>query len=245
MFTDIHHHLVHGVDDGPRTFEETQQMILTAHQNNISHLIATAHIAPGISPFPFEAYYKHLTMAQQWCQQNNIPLSIYPGTEILYTDSTARLLMEGQVPTLAETKNVLLEFSPKATYNTIYQAAMVLGGAGYKVIIAHAERYETLRSLKKLRKLREEQHVAIQINARGILEHRFNSFNRWLNKAVKEEQIDIVASDAHNVRNRKCNLQEAYEELLSRFGEQVALKLCVENPREVLRIPLSQLKLPT
>ena len=44
---DIHHHLVYGVDDGPKTWEDTEAMLCAAEKQGIETIIATPHVFPG------------------------------------------------------------------------------------------------------------------------------------------------------------------------------------------------------
>ena len=87
MFADVHHHLLWGVDDGPKTFEETQQMIYEMVQEDVQYVIATVHATPGRVRFPAETYFKHLRQAQQWCTAKGLEVMIYPGSEIFYTSN--------------------------------------------------------------------------------------------------------------------------------------------------------------
>ena len=54
---DIHEHLIYGVDDGARTFEQMTAMLEAARANNVSVVAATAHITPGRRLFPSDAYF--------------------------------------------------------------------------------------------------------------------------------------------------------------------------------------------
>ena len=114
MFVDIHHHLIYGIDDGAQSFAGTEKMIRHA-------------------PFPMEDYLKHLQETREYLDRENIDLTLYTGSEALYTPSTPYQLSEGKVPTLAGTRYVLIEFSPDDTYKYLTDAAgaEALDGAWY------------------------------------------------------------------------------------------------------------------
>ena len=234
MFVDIHHHLIWGLDDGASTFRETKQMLLVAQREGVSRIIATPHALPGRKPFPLSDFNKRLQMTQQWCVQKGLPIELHAGSEIMYTDDTTRLLREHKIPTLAGTRYVLVEFLPEDSFDRLRSAARVLGGAGYLPIFAHVERYRCLRHIDHVRELHEEYQVILQMNANTLLSKQGFLMSRWMNKVIEAGWIQIIATDAHNTGGRKCCLRDAYQTLKQEYGEQVAQRLCVENPKNIL-----------
>lgn len=234
MLVDLHHHILYGMDDGARTFEDTMQMILAAKAEGIVRIAATPHAVPGREYFHMERYWRHLRKAQEWCSQNAPEVELCSGAEIFYTEDTVRLLEEEKILTLNGTRNLLLEFPVRAPFEHLLHAARTVGNAGYQPVFAHAERYRCLRSLKNLRRLHEEFEVLIQINADSILHPDGWLFSRWMRHVLEEELADAVASDAHNIKNRKCTLGECFDKLKHEYGEACALRLCSETPASLL-----------
>lgn len=234
MFIDIHHHIVYGVDDGSGTLEESQQMILKAVGERVDTIVATSHVQPGIEPFPIRRYTQHLIELQKWCRNCNIPMALYPGSEIMYTDMAVRLLREGKVPTLANTRYVLVEFSVDESYEYIKAAARSLGSMGYWPVLAHAERYKCLRKYDRINELRDGYNVLIQMNAGTILDKKGFIIDRWKDKMLGAGLIDIVASDAHNTRSRKCRMWQCYKHCAERYGQDMARKLFIDIPSGII-----------
>ena len=208
MFVDIHHHLIYGVDDGAQTWEDTQKMILRAVDEGITDIVCTSHATPGITPFPTEKYLAHFAQAQQWCSENQLPITLHTGCEILYTDASPHLLKEGHYPSLAETWTVLVEFSGDVPYSRMCEAARLFGNAGFTVIFAHVERFDPMRNFKHVRELREEYGVYMQMNANTVLMKKGFFADRWTRKMLDEGYIDCIATDAHNTTSRPCRMRE-------------------------------------
>ena len=141
---DIHHHLLYGLDDGPSRFDEAARMAECAAQDGIRTLIATPHVYPGVRPFQREMYDEALERLNQHCSRKGVPLSILGGAEIRHTDAAVRLLEEGRLPTMNGTSFVLVEWSTSADAQSIADAVREYANAGYRVIIAHIERYRGL-----------------------------------------------------------------------------------------------------
>lgn len=234
MFIDIHHHLIHGVDDGPKTFEQTQKMIVASRKDKVKHIIATSHAMPGRREFPMETYLEHLKMAQEWCEENEIPVQIHQGAEILYEDGAVRLLDHGRIPTLCGGPYVLVEFLPSDPYKLLCQAALRLGNAGYIPIFAHVERYDCLDHLDKIRALREEYQVQIQVNAHTLLMRQGFFQLRNLKKMIRTGLVDYLATDSHNTDGRKTCMRACRAKAEEWFEEELLDRLMYENALDIL-----------
>lgn len=235
-FVDLHHHLIYGVDDGARSLEDMQKMILRAEQEGVTDLVCTSHVTPGHHPFPMERYQRHMEEARVFIAERGIDLRLHTGCEILYTESSARLVREGQVPTLAGCDVVLVEFTPDMTFRQMAEAATSFGTAGYEVLVAHVERYDALRNLKNVRALRDDYSVYMQMNANTVTTKKGFFTERWVRHMLEDGYIDCVATDAHNLSSRPCNLRVCYDMLEGRFGKELADDLCGGFQRRLLNI---------
>ena len=222
-FTDIHHHLLYGLDDGPATAEDMAAMLQAAYASGVKTLVATPHISPGIVPFAWETFWQRMAQAQQASHALGLDMAILPGAEMLYTYQAERYLAERRIPTLAGDRKVLVEFSGNIRLGELESALQVILSNGYVPIVAHIERYRCLmQSHTRTIALRRAYGAQFQINCDSLL-HCANPFvHRTLTSLLAERQIDYVASDAHNTGNRACRMQEAYEKLVAAYGEPYA-----------------------
>lgn len=234
MLVDIHQHLLYGVDDGSKTLGDAQAMLRRACEQGVTHLVLTPHATPGEEKFPAEECSYQFQELQVWCDQEELPILLYSGAEILYTDATVRALTDMTVPTLAGTRHVLVEFLPTVTWEELQGAARRLGSVGYSPVFAHVERYRCLRSLDRLAELHDDYQVITQVNANTFLRKKGFLENRWLRMAMEEELIDVAASDAHGMSFRPCQLGECYREIKKTYGTDMARRLCVEYPGYII-----------
>ncbi len=108
MFTDIHNHIIYGVDDGASRREETFSMIDEAVRDGVNTIISTPHVTPGEHEFHDDLYERHFGIAQDYIREKGYDLRLFQGAEILFTPYTVRMLREKRVRTLAESRYVLL-----------------------------------------------------------------------------------------------------------------------------------------
>lgn len=225
-FVDIHHHLAYGVDDGARNRRHMYRMLDCAASQGIHAIIATSHITPGVRRFDMEGYRRALREAREYCEASGYDMTIYEGCEILYTRQTCRLLQEGEIPTLAGTDFVLVEFSPDIRFAKLREALQDLISAGYRPVVAHVERYNclTLR-LGRTARLKDELNVYFQMNCSTLLKdkgYRLHRFCQWM---LEHDLVDALGTDAHNTSSRRAKMKAAWKYLKWEYGSSYAEQL--------------------
>ena len=236
MICDIHHHVVYGVDDGARDRDMSIRMLEKAASEGVTHLVCSSHITPGRPSLNMDRYLRHFDDLCSIVRERDLGLRLYTGSEILYSEYTPHGLKIGEVPTLAATWTVLVEFWPDVTYDVIKRAAADLMNEGFCMVCAHVERFACLREGDKLAELRERYLVKTQMNGSTIL-HSHDFFgDRWVKRVLHDDLIDIAASDAHNVDTRCCKLGQVYDFLQKHYGTDRAEDLCWNHPAELLQL---------
>lgn len=222
-FTDIHQHLLFGMDDGPDSFPRTVAMMRKAWENGAVRIIVTPHVSPGLKPFNYRRYMRKLRLVQDFCEENRIPMEIYGGAEIMYTPMTPSMLAEGKIPTLADTAYVLIEFPAKVAYKDIQRASRRLTAYGYRPILAHVERYKCLmRRTSRMYDLKEDYDVRYQMDCETVLKPKGFFVSRAVRKMLEGEMIDYVASNAHNTKSRRVRMEDTYRKLRREYGRTYA-----------------------
>ena len=230
-FIDIHHHLLHGVDDGSQSLNMSLRMAKRAYEAGTRVIVATPHVTPGVERIPEETFQQRLEELRAACAKERMELRILLGAEILYTDMTCRLLSEGRVPTLAGTEYVLVEFMPGVRFDALYKALEGILRAGFLPVVAHVERYACLASSPRRANLIKDEleGVLFQMNNSTILGGRGFFSDLHTRRLLDEGLIDITASDAHNLRERPTRMREAYEKLKEEYDGVYAGNLTGAN----------------
>lgn len=215
LLTDIHQHLLWGLDDGPGTPDAMQAMLLEAHRQGIAQVAATCHACPGMTPFDRGLYQARLEEAQAFCRSQSLAVQVLPGAEIAWTYQTVSSLRQGKLPTLGSTDHVLLELWRDVSLQEAKSAVRSLIGAGYRPVLAHVERYRCFSWWPgQALKFRAETGALFQVNAATLL-RPCSWQQRWLVRNLLEAHgMDAVATDAHGSDARPINLRQAHEWLL-------------------------------
>lgn len=210
--TDIHQHLLWGIDDGADSKEIMYSMLREAQRQGIKTIVATSHARPGLQPFDMGLYTERLTEAQCFCKAEDLGICVLPGAEIAWTHQTPLALRQGKIPTMGGTDYVLLELWRNISWQAAQDAVKQLTRAGYCPVLAHPERYLAfIRSPKKTLQFRNETGALLQLNADTVLSPRNYWERRFTEYLLKEGAVDAIASDAHDCINRPVNMEAAYQ----------------------------------
>lgn len=228
--TDIHQHLLWGVDDGAETPEHMQAMLREAHRQGIRTVVATPHAIPGLEPFDLGLCRERQEEAQHFCYREGLDIKVHLGAEIAWTGQTILSLRQSRIPTLGDSDYVLVELWRDISWKTASDVVRQLIGAGYCPILAHPERYcAFLMSPKQTIRFREETGVLLQINAAALLNPAGILQRRFIRMLIDGRAADAVATDAHGCSERPVNLAAARDWLISSTDETYAAQVTSFN----------------
>ena len=227
QMTDIHMHLIPGVDDGAMDMEMALMMLLAKDQG-ISRIIATPHSeAFHFSNEDIRVIFHRLTAtAVKICPDAELYLGceVYCETDIM--EQILELLDSGLYPTMNGTQYVLMEFSQWVYPENTASCVEAVVKAGYKPIIAHMERYKYLRDNMELVDQFRDLGALIQVNAYSLFDETDDSIKNWARRLVEEYKVDFLGTDAHRTYHRppsaELGLNWLYENVEQEYADAIA-----------------------
>ncbi len=237
---DLHCHILPGLDDGPKTMEESLVMAETAIADGITHVVATPH-SNGRFYFDFAQVQQ---LRDQLLEQLGDRLKIATGCDFhLSPENLIALHKEPRAYCINQHDYLLLEFNEFAIPPSMDQTLHEIQLAGLRLIITHPERNAILRTHSERLRDWVKRGCFAQVTG-GALTGVFGQVAQgkaleWIRTGI----IHFVASDAHNNGNRPLRLQSAYDVVQEQFGEEKARGLFLENPlaafegRELPHVP--------
>lgn len=202
---DIHTHILPRVDDGSCGWTESLEMLQSAYNQGIRHLIATPHFRKDQNIEELESLAKTL---QEEARKISSEFEVSLGQEVLYFEDMVSYLDEGKILTLANSRCVLVEFYPQESFLTIMRAINRLQRAGYVPMVAHLERYHCLYEKGRMEELKQTG-AYLQMNYGSLIGKIWDKRVRWCRRQVRENMIDFFGSDMHNMSVRPPRIQEA------------------------------------
>ena len=225
---DIHSHILPAVDDGSQTIELSIEMIKKEVEDGVKAIILTPHVQSRVSkivPSEHLAIFNHLKAE---VEKQGIKMDLYLGAEIFYR---SHIDTDFRQVSLAGSDYVLLEFSP-VRETPIEEIAYDISRMGFIPIIAHVERYEYL-TLEDYYKIKATG-AKLQMNTTSILGLDKKLKKGVVQKLLKEQLIDFVSTDTHNMDVRLPNMKLTYEHLLKNHDKSYLDQIFGENARKII-----------
>ena len=224
---DIHNHLMNNVDDGSKNIEMSEEIIKESQKQGVNVIFLTPHVNSSVTFASREKHFIKFQKLQMIAKEYNVRLFL--GSEIYISDKIPNI--EFSKYTMGENNVLLIEFSQ---YNEtpIVDHVFNLIKRGYKIIIAHIERYDYL-SYEDILELKE-LGAYIQINCSSLINSKKRHLSKKVFKYIKEGYVDFVASDTHNTSSRKQNMENAFNVLKKKFGLKIANDLLENNQKKLL-----------
>lgn len=232
QYADIHIHALCGVDDGAADEETMRRMIDMSWADGTRLICFTPHWHPALFSDNRERVDAAYRLAQAYVAERQYDLRLALGNELRYADNCVEWLREGFCRTLNGTRYVLVDFGEDEPLPTIIKGLNRLLSAGYKPILAHAERYNAMRG-DELRHLRADG-VRVQLDAASITGDFGLACKRRARRFLAEGLVDLVSSDAHDTHHRTPLLSEAREWVERRVSEPYAEALFYRNSLRIL-----------
>jgi tyrosine-protein phosphatase YwqE len=209
--TDIHSHLLPGIDDGAQTLDHSIAMIQKFVDLGFKKLITTPHIMSDAYPNTPETINNALNEVRNELSRLQIPIEIEAAAEYYNDEFFFNLIDSEPLLTFME-KYVLFEFSfhqaPMHTNELIFK----LQGKNYKPVLAHYERYNFYHSTKEAEEFREKG-VLIQMNINSLTGHYGPKAQKIAESLVENKLVDVLGTDCHRIEHlmmMEKNLSKPY-----------------------------------
>ncbi len=195
--TDMHSHFIPGIDDGCSSMEESVELIRRMSDLGFKKLITTPHVMQDTFKNTPEIILSGLDSLRFAVKNAGIPIEIDAAAEYLIDDGFEDKLKNGKL--LSFGKNyVLIELSFFMEPLNLSSIIFDLQISGYKVVLAHAERYSYWNeNFKKYEELKN-RNVFLQLNTISLGGYYSEQTKEMAEKLIDNKMIDFLGSDMHN-----------------------------------------------
>ncbi|MBL0272537.1 MAG: hypothetical protein IPQ06_05565 [Chitinophagaceae bacterium] len=199
--TDIHSHLLPGIDDGSPDMQTSLKLIRGMVDLGYTKLITTPHIMGDIYKNTPEIISGKLELLRAAVKTEGIDVEINAAAEYFLDDYVAGLLKAGEPLLTISGKMILVEFSLAYPSHGLKDILFELQMQGYLPVIAHPERYIYLERHKEFYEELKDIGCLFQLNVLSLTGHYGKSVQELAQYLAKKEYYDLVGTDLHNVRH--------------------------------------------
>ena len=194
-YIDIHNHILPSIDDGSQNIEDTHALIKGMKELKIANAIATPHTFNGLwnnTPTSIKTAYEIAT-------ESTVNKSFIKGYASEYMLDISLLERIKKEPLLCIYENyVLIEFSFSMKPLNLFEMLFEIKNKGYKIIIAHPERYIYFHnSIEKFEKLKNSG-VYFQLNLLSLIGFYGKEVLKTAELLLENDLYDFTGSDIHN-----------------------------------------------
>lgn len=212
--TDIHSHFIPGIDDGSPDLETSINLIKEMQKLGFSKIITSPHVMSDIYNNSTEKILSGLEIIRTELNLQNINMQI-DSTAEYYLDydfeekiGVEKFLTFGDSFLLVELSFVE---APKNLLNIIFKLQL----EGYKVVLAHPERYNYF-NMKDYRNL-ADRGVFLQINWLSLIGYYSSQIKKKTESLISANIVSFIGSDCHNMAQvelyKKCQTNHAWHTL--------------------------------
>lgn len=198
--TDMHSHIIPGIDDGAQNMEQSIILIKKLIDLGYTKIITTPHIMADYYRNTPDIILAGLDNVRTELQRQNIDINIEAAAEYYLDETFEAKLDSGKILTFGD-NYILFELSFANPPSNLEYIIQKMNDKGYKPILAHPERYPYFTNgLDDYYRIKE-YGCYFQINTISFTGYYDKASQRIANELLNSSMIDFLGSDMHHPKH--------------------------------------------
>ncbi len=202
--TDIHSHMIFGLDDGAQTVEDSLELIKNMHSLGFSTIITSPHVHSDFYPNTTGGILTQYKKVLAAIEAEKIDIQFKTAAEYMINDWFMELLKEEEELLTIHDKHVLVEMSYLAESPYLNDAIFQLQAKGYTPILAHPERYNFYHHDYKQYQELKDRGCLLQLNTIALSGYYGSHVKKIATQLLDDGLYDYCGSDMHHMRHFKA-----------------------------------------
>lgn len=199
--TDIHSHILPGIDDGSPDLETSIQLIKGLMEVGVTQSIATPHIIGDLYRNNPQTINASLKLLQDELKKQKINFKVSAAAEYMLDSYFFELLAGEEKLLTLKDKIILTEFSYASIPEDPGKMSFAIIMEGYKPILAHPERYPYYYGNYKQFHRLADLGFLLQVNLLSLTGYYGKEAAKVANYIIKNDLASYVGTDMHHVRH--------------------------------------------
>lgn len=198
--TDMHSHILPGIDDGAHNLEMAIAMARKYVELGFAKVIATPHVMADFYRNTPDTINAALDSLSNELIKQNIPLEVAAAAEYYLDETFLTKLHKKQVLPFGD-NYLLFELSYINMPRNLVEVIAAIQDAGFKPVLAHPERYPYYHgSIENYLQIKD-YGCALQLNTISLTGYYGKGCKQTAEQLVDEHAIDFIGSDMHHGRH--------------------------------------------
>lgn len=234
--TDIHCHILHGIDDGPRDIDTALRLCMLAMENGIDTIVATPHLTTLGEIEAFVDFRNNrLEELRYEIKRRKMLIDIYAGAEV-YASEDFFYPLPLEKATINGSRYILVEFDfTGLSFSTVLRYIEEIIRRDLVPIIAHPERYSFLQAQYDRVNFLMDMGVFFQVNAGSLASMGSREEFNLAYEMVLKNAASFIGSDAHSLRNRPNDMLNMIRSFPPNISRKALDRMLNLNPQAVIK----------
>ena len=221
--TDLHCHILPGIDDGAGTCEDSLALLRMEARDGVQNIALTSHFKSDRTTV--EEFLRNRSDAFDRLQEalagQDLAFNFKLGSEVYYSPDLCE--MDVEKLRMGGTAYMLVEFSTRHRPRFVEEAFRDFQNRGIIPIIAHVERYPYVLEDPSMLYQWVSAGAYAQVNAPTLLKK--DKIARQMMKFIRWELVHVLSTDTHSVEQRPPLLRKAMDYVSQKMGEEMVARL--------------------
>lgn len=223
METDIHSHLVPGIDDGVKDPETSLKFIEQLQEMGIKKIVTTPHIVVDRYPNSASTITPPFLQVKTALQEKGNGIAFSFAAEYYMDEQFEELMTTTPLLTL-QNKLVLVEMSFMQAPPQLHQWLFQLASHGYQPVLAHPERYNHYHDQYEQYEQLREWGCLLQVNLLSVTGYYGKSIQKIAERLLADKLITFIGTDLHHHKHMEAIQGIGRDKKLMKLLEQYEFK---------------------
>lgn len=198
LATDVHSHLLPGLDDGVKSLDESLALITTFRSLGYRKLITTPHVMSDAYRNTTDDILGALRMVQNALAEKSIHIELHAAAEYYLDEDFYKRVEAGEKMLTFGNNMLLFETNFMTEPLNLKEFIFIAHTKGYKLVLAHPERYVYMHNdMAKMEDLLN-RGVQFQVNISSFTGYYSRAAQVTAQKMVDRGWVHLLGSDCHH-----------------------------------------------
>jgi len=196
--TDMHSHLIPGIDDGSENMEQSIEVVRSMYNLGYKKFVTTPHIMMDYFKNTPEIITKGLEKLKISLAEAQIPVKVEAAAEYMLDEGFVKKFHAGELLSFGK-KYLLIELSSFVPPENLFQIFFDLKLEGFSPILAHPERYSYWHHNLEYYITLKDREIFFQINLPSLSGYYSPEVRRITEQLIDNNMVEFVGTDLHNM----------------------------------------------